>query len=114
MVKSRTHRQDVSQWDCAACLLEQYPAIPMRGRHSESVSQAAHITHGHKRGMSQKSGDEWCIPLCGPDKRDHHAQFDASQYRFGLALLEMFARRHAAMSDDPDIRAMVSKMGARP
>ena len=114
MARSRNHRQDVSQWDCAACLLEQYPAIPMRGRHAESVSQAAHITRsspGRLRALSDKPGDQWCIPLCGPDKRNHHAQFDADQKGFALGLLEMFARRHAAMSDDHDIRALTSSMG---
>ena len=112
MERSRAHREEVSQWPCVACLLEAYPAIPMRGRHTESVSQAAHITVGHKRGMGQKSSDEWVVPLCGADKLNHHARFDAGQYEFALGLLEMFAKRHATMSEDPKIRAVAGDMGA--
>ena len=95
----------VSEYPCVACALGQYPMLAIRGRALESISQAAHITAGFKRGMGQKSSDEWVIPLCGADKQNHHAQFDADQYGFALGLLENVARKLAKMSPDNRIRA---------
>ena len=113
MQRSRKHREDVSQFGCLACWLEQYPALPMQGRHSESVSQAAHITRSSPerlRALSDKPSDEWVIPLCGADKQDHHGQFDRNQYAFVWRLFELFAQRHATMSVDPAIRMLAQTM----
>lgn len=54
--------------------------------------EAHHVNEGSGRGMGQKTGDQWCVPLCGAAHSAlHTAGHKTWQMRHGVNLLEAAA-----------------------
>ena len=51
IVRNAKHLKSIRQYPCAVC-------------HTDQDIQAHHLTHIKPLGMSIKSSDEYCIPLC--------------------------------------------------